>query len=211
MLSNATSIRLLLLADDPLVRGGLHALAAGDDHLSVVAQVGTGEAAAALADFAPDVLLWDAGAEPAQTLAKFPRRDEATPPSVVLLPDERHVPAALAAGARGVLSRDVQPRRLAAAVDAVLQGLFVADELFDPEAAATPRPARGASSEDLTAREREVLPLLAEGLSNKLIAARLAISEHTAKFHVTSVMQKLGAQTRTDAVVKAARQGLLVL
>lgn len=63
----------------------------------------------------------------------------------------------------------------------------------------------------LTPREREVLELIAEGLSNKIIALRLAISEHTAKFHVNSILDKLEADTRTDAVVRAARRGLLTL
>jgi DNA-binding CsgD family transcriptional regulator len=63
----------------------------------------------------------------------------------------------------------------------------------------------------LTPREREVLQLVAEGLPNKLIADRLGISEHTAKFHVNAILDKLGADTRTDAVVKAARFGLLLL
>jgi DNA-binding CsgD family transcriptional regulator len=62
-----------------------------------------------------------------------------------------------------------------------------------------------------TPREREVLDLIADGLSNKLIADRLGISEHTAKFHVRSLMDKLGADTRADLVARAARRGLLVL
>jgi DNA-binding NarL/FixJ family response regulator len=76
--------------------------------------------------------------------------------------------------------------------------------------AALPEPA-AASDEPLTARELEVLQLLAQGLPNKLIAARLHISEHTAKFHVSSIMLKLGAASRTEAVTSAARRGLLIL
>jgi DNA-binding NarL/FixJ family response regulator len=68
-----------------------------------------------------------------------------------------------------------------------------------------------APSEPLTPRELEVLQLLAEGLANKMIAARLHISEHTAKFHVASIMMKLGAASRTEAVTQAARRGLLLL
>ncbi len=73
-----------------------------------------------------------------------------------------------------------------------------------------PRRPDGAAGVDLTPREQEVLGLLAEGLSNKLIAARLGISEHTAKFHVNALLDKLGAETRTEAVVTAARRGLLM-
>jgi DNA-binding NarL/FixJ family response regulator len=67
------------------------------------------------------------------------------------------------------------------------------------------------SGEGLTARELEVLALVAEGLPNKLIAHRLGISDHTVKFHVNAVLAKLGAQSRTEAVVRAARRGMLVL
>ena len=89
-------------------------------------------------------------------------------------------------------------------------GLVVLDEEFASTAIA-PRPTRPAGSEELTPRERDVLSLLVQGKSNRQIAERLGISEHTAKFHVTAVLQKMGAQTRTEAVVKAARLGLVVL
>ena len=72
-------------------------------------------------------------------------------------------------------------------------------------------PEAAADGEGLTAREREVLALLAEGLANKAIAARLGISEHTAKFHVNAILAKLGAESRSAAIVKAARLGLVAL
>ena len=75
----------------------------------------------------------------------------------------------------------------------------------------TPQRAVGSDPESLTPREQEVLELLAEGLSNQSIAARLAISEHTVKFHVSSICGKLGADNRTDAVRRAVRQGLITL
>jgi DNA-binding NarL/FixJ family response regulator len=90
----------------------------------------------------------------------------------------------------------------------VAAGLTVAEPgWLQPAAEKTPE----ALLEPLTAREQEVLPLLAEGLSNKAIAAQLQISEHTAKFHVNAVLTKLGAQNRVEAVVRAARIGLLSL
>jgi two-component system nitrate/nitrite response regulator NarL len=107
--------------------------------------------------------------------------------------------------------RDVAPAPLLAALRAVARGLTV----FEPALAAlraTPRGATAPSApEGLTPREREVLGLLAEGLSNKAIADRLDISEHTAKFHVNAVLTKLGVQRRTEAVVRAARLGLVTL
>ena len=71
-------------------------------------------------------------------------------------------------------------------------------------------PAAPATSEHLTPREQEVLQLLAQGLSNKLIAARLGISDHTVKFHVNAILGKLGAQSRTEAIAQAARMGLVL-
>jgi len=111
---------------------------------------------------------------------------------------------------RGLLFRDVEGRRLAAALRALAGGLLVFDEALLPPLL-RPRPAPQTPPEPLTPRELEVLQLLAQGLSNRRIAERLGISEHTAKFHVNSIVGKLGAQTRTDAAVRAARLGLVLL
>ena len=118
---------------------------------------------------------------------------------------------ALAAGARGVLPRLADAARLTAALHAIAAGLTVLDDALAPAAlrARSARPA--ALVEPLTPRESEVLQLLAEGLSNRTIAARLGISEHTAKFHVNAILGKLGASTRTEAIVAAARLGLVLL
>lgn len=127
---------------------------------------------------------------------------------------------AIEAGARGVLRRDSRPRAIAAAIEALHQGLsvfdarFAAAELRSKPAALVQPPAPSAvvqrsADEVLTPREGEVLGLLAEGLSNKEIAAKLEISEHTAKFHVNSILQKMGAQKRVEAVVRAAKMGII--
>jgi two-component system nitrate/nitrite response regulator NarL len=94
-------------------------------------------------------------------------------------------------------------------LQAVARGLAVVDRSF-VATLARGIPATG-PSEGLTGREREVLALLVEGLSNKAIAQRLEISEHTAKFHVNAIMQKLGVQRRVEAVVRAARLGMIDL
>jgi DNA-binding NarL/FixJ family response regulator len=99
---------------------------------------------------------------------------------------------------------------LAAALRAVARGLLV----LEPSLAAPlvqPRERAPAPAEELTAREREVLQLLAAGLANKAVAQRLGISEHTVKFHVNALLGKLGVQSRTEAVVRAARLGLVIL
>jgi DNA-binding NarL/FixJ family response regulator len=115
----------------------------------------------------------------------------------------------LRAGAHGILSRDASAERLSAASVAVAAGLYAFDEESFTPAVLQPAPAPEQGL--FTPREREVLDLIADGLSNKLIADRLGISEHTAKFHVRSLMDKLGADTRADLVARAARRGLLVL
>jgi DNA-binding NarL/FixJ family response regulator len=123
--------------------------------------------------------------------------------------------------AYGALSRDATREEIISALAAVGNGLVVLDrrlagELLSPRdqrAVASPLrlPGDVGTAETLTARELEVLQLLAQGLPNKLIAVRLHITEHTAKFHVSSIMLKLGAASRTEAVTLAARRGLLLL
>ena len=132
------------------------------------------------------------------------------------VPDGSFVTAALAAGARGVVHRDSIGPEWSAALTAVEAGLTVidaplAENLVSPRPAPAPASAPRPAVGQLTERERQVVSLLAEGLSNKLIADRLGISDHTAKFHVNGVMAKLGAGTRTEAVVEAVRRGLVTL
>ncbi len=118
----------------------------------------------------------------------------------------------------GALQRDATGEEIVAAIGAVAGGLITFDRrlagdlLGAPERIQPPTPERLADTEEaLTARELEVLQLLAEGLPNKLIASQLHISEHTAKFHVSAIMLKLGAASRTEAVTLAARRGMLIL
>ena len=123
---------------------------------------------------------------------------------VIVLIERTRARAALRAGAAGVLSRSAGAAELRVAIDAILHGLAVA-----PSGSLW-----GAEEEDdrrLTARELEVLKLLAEGASNKMIARQLAVSVHTAKFHVASILEKLDATGRTDAVAHAVRLGVLML
>jgi DNA-binding NarL/FixJ family response regulator len=131
-------------------------------------------------------------------------------PVLVLARDRDAAADALARGARGVLLRTAAPRRIRAALHAVADGLVAIDD--DIADAVLPH-ARTAVDliEPLTARELEVLHLLASGLTNKEIAARLGISDHTVKFHVNGILGKLGVESRTEAVVQAARLGIVVL
>ena len=199
------------MGDDPLARGGLEYLLAAEPGLEVVARADPLDAAAAISGADPDVAVWDLGADAAGWLERLGDLGDAGPPALALAAEEEGAAAALAAGARGVLFRDVEPQRLAAALRALAQGLLVFDEALWPRLA-PPRPAAPQlQAEPLTPRELEVLQLVAEGLSNRRIAERLGISEHTAKFHVNAIVTKLGAATRTDAAVRAARLGLVLL
>jgi two-component system, NarL family, nitrate/nitrite response regulator NarL len=130
---------------------------------------------------------------------------------------------AITAGADGAIRRDSKPKAIAAAIEALHQGLAVFDSRFVThgafgKAVMAPQPTASTgmlatltkgANEVLTPREAEVMTLLAEGLSNKEIAVKLEISEHTAKFHVNSILQKMGAQKRVEAVVRAAKLGLI--
>lgn len=198
---------ILLVAEDPLARFGLQSLVAGEASLEVVAQLAPDAVEAAVRARRPDAIVWDLGTDVRAGVQKLPGAE--APAVVALVPDDRGAGEALLAGARAVLPRDVAAPRLAAAVAAAVEGLIAVDDAF--EGALSPSRGAAAASEELTPREQEVLHLLAQGLSNKGIAQRLGISEHTAKFHVNAILSKLGAQTRTDAVVRAARLGLVML
>ena len=114
-------------------------------------------------------------------------------------------------GARGTFSQDVTPAQIVAAVYAAAAGLHVmpAEDgpVFLPHS--QPHSQVDELAEALTPREMDVLEMLAEGLSNKMIAHRLSISDHTAKFHVNSILAKLNAGTRTEAVTRGIRLGLI--
>jgi DNA-binding NarL/FixJ family response regulator len=149
---------------------------------------------------AADVLVWDAPKPPSTALS----------PVLALVSSAHEARQALRAGARGALWRDASTTAIAPAALAVATGHWVLDERFANELlhlgeAAPPAPTL------LSPRETEVLALLSEGLSNRDVAERLGISRHTAKFHVNAILDKLGATTRTEAVVLAARSGLLIL
>ena len=209
-------LRLLVVAADPLARAGLVTLLDDRPRLHVAGQVDGGKSLAGELDvFQPDVLVFDLGWEPEEGLDVLEELalepDEGQLSVVALASDEETAAAAWSAGARGVLPRTASAERLEATIHGVAQGLAV----IEPELLANAWPAGSPGEvgpvEELTPRELEVLQLLAEGLANKAIAQRLAISEHTVKFHVNAIMSKLGAQSRTAAVVRATRLGLIML
>ena len=203
-------VRVLIVADDPLARAGLAATLGDQPGCLVVGQVSGGaDLASELEVYRPDVLLWDLGWDPALALDRLTDLGDLGPPVVALLPDQDQARTAWSAGARGLMLRDLDAAKLASALATAAQGVLVMDPALAP--ALLSRAPTGPVQSDLTPRELEVLRLLAQGLPNKGIADRLGISEHTVKFHVNAVLGKLGAHSRTEAVTRATRMGLIAL
>jgi two-component system, NarL family, response regulator YdfI len=171
-----------------------------------------------LPDEEVDVVLVDAAGESVEELLESLRGEEWLRESAtILLTQSAETPwmtQALRAGVRGILPANVGTELLVAALAAVGQGLVV----LHPERMVGARTSQVAETEEaaelleaLTSREKEVLRMLAEGLGNKQVAARLEISEHTAKFHVASIFGKLGVSSRAEAVAMGMRRGLILL
>jgi len=219
--------RVLVAASSEVVRVGLEAILAREAAFSVVGRAGLASLAEDVAEHEPDVVLVElSGGDDEDALAALhllfvDADDGARPaPALVVLTDEHEpndVAEALRSGVRAILPRNAGAGEIVAAVVAAAAGLVaVAHEWIDGLHATSSvirsAAARANGSETpLTPRELEVLRLIAEGLGNKQIAARLAISEHTVKFHVGSVFAKIRASTRAEAVIIGARRGLIVL
>ena len=191
----------MVVARDPLVRSGLVAVLSAYPGLVLKEALET-----AHQPVAADVVVWDA--------PEAWGRPTLTPTlALVSAPDEAR--QALRLGARGALSRSTAPHSIASAALAVAAGHWVLDQTFACAllnlTEARDLGAAPAVPGLLSPREQQVLALLSEGLSNRDVATRLGISRHTAKFHVNAILDKLGATTRTEAVVLAARSGLLIL
>jgi two-component system, NarL family, response regulator YdfI len=214
-------IRVFIVAASPLARSGLQQLLASPDIEVVGSAVDLDSATGLLSDpeAEPDVIVVDASRDSGATLANLsggPSDIASDIPIVVLESSESAAAGSdlLRQGARAVLPAGVSPGELIAALRAVASGLIV---LHPSTIAAIPHAAVSTSRvteewvEPLTRREKEVLQMLAAGLGNKEIAAKLNISDHTAKFHVGSILGKLGVSTRAEAVATGIRRGLVLL
>ena len=212
-------IRVLLADDQQLVRSGFRMILGADPGLEVVGEAGDGvEAVAETRRLTPDVVLMDVrmprvdGIEATRQLATM-----AEPPRVLVLTTfdlDEYVFAALRAGASGFLLKDAPEAQLLAAIRVVADGgsLFapaVTSRLIERFASLAEPAAPPPAVETLTAREVEVLRLLARGRSNAEIAAELVVSEHTVKTHVAHVLAKLGLRDRIQAVILAYESGLV--
>jgi DNA-binding NarL/FixJ family response regulator len=212
-------IRVLLVDDQPLIRSGFRALLDAEDDIEVVAEAGDGGDGVRLArEHRPDVVLVDVrmptvdGIEATRRIAADP---ELAAVHVVVLTNyglDEYVLEALRAGAAGFLVKDILPEdflhavRVAARGDALLAP-SITRRLIDRYVTQPPPARSSAALRQLTAREREAVALVAQGLSNAEIAARMAISPITAKTHINRAMTKLHARDRAQLVVIAYESG----
>lgn len=199
-------IQLVIAAPSAVVRAGLEALLASSPGVRVA---GSFPDLSAVEDLHPDVVL---AAVPLDEIA--PPADGRAPALVLLTGETQPVwtHEAVRLGVRALLPREASAAEILAAVEAAGSGMAVVDprELDSWLAAASPAPA-GIDGPALTARELEVLRMMADGAANKAIAWKLGISEHTVKFHVASILGKLHAGSRTEAVTMGIRQGMVLL
>ncbi len=206
-------IRVLIVDDHNVVRSGLSAFLLAYDDLEPVGMARNGqEALQQCAEHQPDVVLMDLVMPVMDGPTAIRRIRETHPQTQVIaltsFPEEDKVDQALRAGAIGYLLKTVEPDDLANAIRAAHQGRST----LAPEAAqalihmhtSEPRPGH-----DFTEREREILALMVDGLTNNAIAQRLSISPSTAKFHVSNILSKLGTASRTEAVSLALQQRLV--
>lgn len=211
-LCEAGTMRILLIAADPLVRAGLATLFIDQPAVEVVGQLSPlDDVPAGVAAYRPELLVWDMGWQEERIIERLAELIDTLPPSLLLVPDEATARASWSIGARAILGREANGETIVAAASALLQGLIVIDPAFASSLPINIAQSEPPPPEPLTPRELEVLRGLAEGLSNKELARRLGISEHTVKFHLNALMGKLGAQSRTEAVVRATRAGLIFL
>jgi NarL family two-component system response regulator YdfI len=205
--------RVLIVAASTVVRAGLESLLGSSPALQVAGKVSTLSSLQDLDAPEADVVLLDSDGVALPVVLH--REGGALP--VVLLIGERETGETMDVvrhGVRGVLPRAAGGDEIVAAIEAVAAGLIVVHpdvaNFFQPQPGAEDRPGMS-FEESLTPREVEVLALLAEGAGNKEIARQLRISEHTIKFHVGSILAKLGASSRTEAVTLGVRRGLIML
>jgi DNA-binding NarL/FixJ family response regulator len=205
-------IRILVIDDHPVVREGLVASLEDDPEFEVVGAAGSlDEALPAVSARRPDVILLDLELPRVDGLAAIPILGGTHPDARILIltaydTDER-VLGAIRSGARGYLLKGATLSEIARAIRAVHAGETYLEPRIAGKVVAELRPGR--KSGTLSRREREVLRLVAGGQSNKQIAQALGITERTVKFHVASVLNKLGAENRAQAVALAGQRGLI--
>jgi len=216
-----TKIRLLLADDHAIVRRGLQLFLKTQPDFELVGEAATGqEVLERVAELQPDIVLMDLHM-PVVNGIEATRQIKASHPAVKVIvltsfSDHDHVLPAVKAGAKGYLLKDIEPDELAKSIRQVYAGKvelhpdvagLLLEQIANPEDSA---PERNATPfDELTAREREVLQLIASGFTNKEIAAALFITEKTVKTHVSHILEKLGLSDRTQAAILAVKHGLI--
>jgi DNA-binding NarL/FixJ family response regulator len=211
-------IRVLVWAKSAITRAGLEAIVQADPRFLLDAPGSRpADLLTTLREFAPDVVLLDPADTPLARLLPGFADQPGAPAILVLLETMRRadVLRLLQAGVRAVIARESHPQEIAAALQAAHDGLAAfSPEILDvllPTSTGLTGAGELPPGEPLTERESAVLALMAEGAANKEIAGRLHISEHTVKFHVSSILNKLGAATRTEAVSRGYKEGLILM
>ena len=211
-------IRVFLIAASPLARAALQNRLKAQSVKVVGGAASIDALASDLSDAQADILLIDAAGEPPEAIIESLADSDLAAEIPIVVLTEASAPAAsvqaLHAGIRAMLPSEISTDQLIAALQAAAAGLVILHPSEIPAAFPVSAPASQPLAdlpEPLTRREREVLQMLAAGLANKEIAARLKISDHTAKFHVAAILGKLGASTRTEAVALGIRRGLVLL
>jgi NarL family two-component system response regulator LiaR len=212
-MTGPNQIRILLADDHTVVRSGLSAVLAMQDDFKIVGEAGDGEEAVRLCEsLQPDVVLMDLlmpkidGVTATRTIKE--RWPKIQIIALTSFKEKEYVEGALKAGASGYLLKNVSADELVAAVRRAIAG----QPSLSPEAAQVLIQKVSGSSQpdlDMTEREKEILALMVEGLSNSKIAERLTINQSTVKFHVSNVLSKLGVTSRTEAVAMAVKRHLV--
>lgn len=203
------AIRVIVASTSAVRRAGFEAIIRSHPDFQLAGSTGsTVRVSGYLLSGEADILLLDSDS--------LPDLPEAGATSIVLLTeisDARTISRLLKAGVRAILPRESDPDEITSAIYAACSGQVLLSSQAAESLAAIygDQALEDELTEEITARETEVLRMLAEGLANKEIAARLGISEHTVKFHISSILDKLGASTRTEAVTVGIRRGLILI
>lgn len=209
-------IRVIVIAASPVIRMGLSAMLDDNPKLTVVKSVSDIDSISdVIAQLQPDVVLLDWNSNDYESISYS---SQFISPTIILIDEleDINLKAVLTAGVKGILPQTSGESEIIAAVKAVASGLVVLhpqviDNLQLPKETNLQEQADINFTQALTPREIEVLQILTSGLSNKAVAQQLHISEHTVKFHVSSIFQKLNVSTRTEAVAVGIRLGFIML
>jgi two-component system, NarL family, response regulator YdfI len=209
---------VIIGARSAVLRSHLESVLWNNSCLQLIGSYSIERALAQAENLRPDVLLLDSNSPPHDALIHLLESAEVDDSSrIVILTDDPEMflsPEGIRLGFRAILGRDAHPEEILAAIEGSLAGLVVTNPAAIQSALGDSRGVRSDldnSDDTLTPREIDVLRMVADGLGNKEIAARLAISNHTVKFHLSSLFAKLGASNRAEAVTLGIRLGLIMI